>query len=165
MNTASRIRYNIEQILLPEMFYSNGALMLFKMMGAQGDSIMTLYHQAEQKNSLYKCPYTEKEFLESHMVYHTDDTSLLLLRIQMPEPEEPLLCRAIYLCFDQESSDTMLFLSEQSLSGDYCLCARPEDGMHVNFGSAPERYTDEFDYTADLFHSRAKISPLQVGAF
>ena len=36
MNTTSRIRYNIEQILLPEMFYSNGALMLFKMMGAQG---------------------------------------------------------------------------------------------------------------------------------
>ncbi len=156
MNTASRIRYNIEQILLPEMFYSNGALMLFKMMGAQGDAMMTLYRQAEQRNSSYKCPYTEKEFLESHMVYYDDSASSLLLRIQMPDPEEPCLCGAIYLCYDQDSSNTMFFLSEKNIGGTYNLCARKEGGTHINFGVSPSHYSDEFDHVAELFFKRAK---------
>ena len=114
----------------------------------------------EAANQDYHCPYSEAEFLESHTVYHAKDGETLVLRVQMPEPEDELLCRAVYLCFAQDSSDLLFFTSEKTKGSTYNLCARAKNGMHLCFGDAPERIQDEFDLAAELFERRHEIQPL-----
>lgn len=164
MNTVLSVRYDIEQHELPALYYSNRASFLLKMMGAQGDTIMQLYRRAEAQHPDYRCPYSEKEFLESHVVYkprrRKKATGLarcedvLILRVQLPEPEAPLHSRAVYLCYDQNSSDLLYLVSERTMTGSYVMCARLEDGTHVNYGPAPAEFKDEFDFAAELFMSR-----------
>ena len=160
MNTASSIRYKLEQRELPKLYYTDRAGFLFKMIGSQGSTIMDLYHREEAANQDYHCPYSEAEFLESHTVYHAKDGETLVLRVQMPEPEDELLCRAVYLCFAQDSSDLLFFTSEKTKGSTYNLCARAKNGMHLCFGDAPERIQDEFDLAAELFERRHEIQPL-----
>ena len=158
MNAASLVRYKLEQHDLPDLFFKNSSSFLLKMMGTQGTAIMDLYRQAEAKNKNYRCPYSEEEFLQSHTVFHDQSDDTLVLRIQMPEPEQPALSRAIYLCYAQKSSDQLFFTSEKAeKGGGYELYAWTSKGAHLSFGVAPEPAKEEFRLVARQFMGRRSI--------
>ena len=156
MQTDYSSRYECEHVLLPGQFYQNGAAAILHLMGTQGATLMRLYHQLEKEHRGYVCPYTEKDFQESHMLYHCEDDSALVMRIQMPTPEVSPLCRAIYLCLAKDSPRQMYFSSELMSDNNFALCSWTPEKTHLNYGRAPETYSDEFDRVAQIFFSTAK---------
>lgn len=56
------------------------------------------YDSVTAANPSYCYPYSENDFYANYRVYIRDNDSCMVLRVQMPTPEYPLLCRAVYLC-------------------------------------------------------------------
>ena len=74
----------------------------------------------------------------------------------MPEPENTLDCRAVYLCYSRIGSHNMLFSSELGRDGQYFLCGRDWDNRRLNFGLAPENSQDETDNVASYYWEMMK---------
>ena len=75
----------------------------------------------------------------------------MVLRVEMPEPEQPLLCRAVYLCYGTKGGYELYVTSELAEDGSYYICAWSDHGAHHNFGEAPADPNDEMDMAAELF--------------
>ena len=81
-------------------------------------------------------PYSQEQFKGEIIVLDEDE---LMIRLSLPEPEEPILCSDIYLLFSIEDLSkkryfTVELLERKWLRKSYCLCERKEDGFHCNYG-------------------------------
>ena len=83
--------------------------------------------------------------------YIRDNDSCIVLRVEMPEPERPLLCRAVYLCYGTKGGYELYVTSELAEDGSYYICVWSDQGAHYNFGDAPADPNDEMDMAAELF--------------
>ncbi len=157
MNANLKVRSFLEQEILPRSFYREGASVILKMIGTQGTTMMRMYKDAGKYLPGYQCPYTEKEFLESHMEYKQRKTkkSVLVIRVQMPAPEEAGQSRAAYFCYDKNSNMKKYFSSELANSGEYRLFEIFEDGHKHMLDGSEHLFLDEFDCVAAVCLAQA----------
>ncbi len=151
MDALEQVRYAVEQYALPALLYSSGPMLLLRMMGTQGAEMIKIYNSFGEKAEGFSCPYAEADFTETHTVFDREDDSVLVIRIEMPQPEQVLQSRAVYLCYGQKGGDNLYVTSELNTDGGFFLCGRLEDDIHVNFGAAPETGKKELEKVAALF--------------
>ena len=144
-------RYILEHKILPGIFYDEGPRLLSKFMLDGGKVMGDYYGRIAQATPSYECPYDNTDFFVSFRTYIRDAENCMILRIEMPEPERPLLCRAVYLCYGTRGGYDLYATSELAADGSHCLCAWSEDGYHINFGDAHEDPDKEMDSVVDLF--------------
>ena len=150
MDLEFHIRYFIEHKALPSNLYSEGARLLSRFMISGKNAVLDYYKKADATTS-YDCPFSLGDFDVNFRTYIRDDDSCMVLRIEMPEPEQPLLCRAVYLCYGTRGGYELYVTSELAEDGSYYICAWMERGQHINFGDAPADPSDEMDMAAELF--------------
>lgn len=150
MDLDFHIRYFIEHKALPSNLYSEGARLLSRFMISGKNAVLDYYKKADATTS-YDCLFTLDDFDVNFRTYIRDDDSCMVLRIEMPEPEQPLLCRSVYLCYGTRGGYELYVTSELAEDGSYYICAWTERGQHFNFGDAPADPSDEMDMAAELF--------------
>ena len=145
------IRYFLEHKALPNALYNEGARLIRHFLIEQGGYMLKQYNRFTGITPKYKCPYTDEDFKVNFRSYIRDQEMCMVLRLEMPEPEQPLLCRAIYLCYGTKGGYELYVTSEFAEDGNYYICAWNDAGYHFNFGEAPADPSDEMDMAADLF--------------
>ena len=136
----------VEQRVLPAEIYASGAMLLTRVLGDVNPVMEHYYAVAGAERP--KGPFSE-----THRVYYHDEISVLIIRIEMPEPEVALHSRAVYLCYNDKNSENLYFTSEQTEGGKCVLCCRPGSGTikRILCGDAPEGVAEEFDKVADNY--------------
>ena len=81
-------RLLVEQHLIPDALYSDGPMLLYRLMGDAKTEMRKFYSRAGLENS-------ELTVQENHRVYYRDEASVLVIRIGMPAPERVLQSKAI----------------------------------------------------------------------
>ena len=147
-------RYIVEQHLLPRRLYSSGALLLYEIMCCAPEVIRKMYAEAGSTESL-----TASMCIETHRVFYEKDSSLLVIRVGMPEPDEVLLSRAVYLCYHDRGGDPLYFTSERAADGTYFLCVRDSSGTRYLLGEAPKEAEEELCQVAQHYWSILKEKP------
>ena len=151
MKIDQAVRYYIEQSLLPTQLYSDGPAFISKFMEKLNRAIYQCYSEADAVVPGYTCPYTQKDFDVQYREYIAEKVSYLVVRVEMPAPENPLFCRAVYMCYSNYGSGELYFTSELNADGGFYLCAISEEGQRVNFGPSPIDSQEEFNYVSSLF--------------
>ena len=142
------VRYKIEHMLLPQMFYRYGLEFAAAMLQDKGllfRIVDSVFREHEIEN-----PYESSQFTTEGMRI-TD--SVFVLQITFPEPEEEPLCYRSYAIFDPEFTNRMYFCIEKGGAKSNELpfvCAWTEDGTHLNYGNCSFR--EDEDLTACLTH-------------
>ena len=86
MKKVRNARLHVEQHLIPAALYSDGPMLLYRLMGDATAEIRKFYSQAGIENP-------DLFVQENHRVYYREDTSVLVIRIGMPDPEDVLQSR------------------------------------------------------------------------
>ena len=145
MKKVRNTRLHVEQHLIPAALYSDGPMLLYRLMGDATAEIRKFYSQAGIEN-------LDLFVQENHRVYYREDTSVLVIRIGMPDPEDVLQSRAVYLCYCSKNGDNLYFSSELAEEGNYLLCCKPDSKIfHMICGDAPDDTQKEFDMVADCY--------------
>ena len=144
-------RYFLEHKALPKALYNEGASMLRSFLVERENFMMKQYDRLASFSAEYDCPYCNKDFEVNFRTYVRDQETCMVLRVEMPEPEQPLLCRAVYLCYGTKGGYKLYVTSELAEDGNYYICAWNEAAHHFNFGAAPADPSDEMDMAAELF--------------
>ena len=144
-------RYFVEHKGLPHAFYTEGCRLLSLLLAKEGQALRDYYTKLEGANPDYLCPYDADDFEVNYRTYIQDRDSCLVVRVEMPEPEDVRLCRAVFFVYGDHGSVELYFTSEFTEEGTYFLCAWDEEGAHFNFGDAPCDDSDEMDKVASLF--------------
>ena len=76
---------------------------------------------------------------------------MLIVRIEMPEPQNCGLCRAVYLCYRDRNGDNLYFTSELTDKGKYALYCRQETGRQLCCDDAPDDLAEELDLLANEY--------------
>ena len=102
-------------------------------------------------------PYSQEQYKAEIVVLNEDE---LMIRISLPEPEEPMLCSAIYLLFPIEDFSkkryfTIELLERKWLTKSYCLCERKEDGFHCNHGIISNNVKKREEKIINLFKEKS----------
>lgn len=142
-----QVRYFLEHKALPQALWNNREQLLLSLLRGNQKTMIGFYDRAEEVNPEYLCPYTAEQFSVSLREYVTDTGSVLIVRVAMPEPEVPLLCHTVYICFASNNCDDAYFTSELEQSGKHLLCAWTKEGVHMSFGEVPE---DDFAKVVEL---------------
>ena len=143
-----QVRYFLEHKALPQALWNNRAQLLLSLLREKQNAMIDFYSRAEEVNPEYQCPYTAEQFSVRLREYVSDEGSVLIVRVAMPEPEAPLLCHTVYICFAGNDCDDAYFTSELEQSGKQLLCAWSKEGVHMSFGEVPE---DDFAKVVELF--------------
>ena len=151
MTPEFNVRYFLEHKVLPVAFYGDGEHLKKTLLHDPKNVMLQFYEHAEDISNDYICPYGAEDFDLSLRTYIRNDQFCIVLRMGMPEVEEQLLCRAVYLCYGSDDNDAFYVTSELAENGEYFLCGWSNKGMHINFGEAPERKSEEIDQAAELF--------------
>lgn len=151
-------RYYLEHKALPNALYNEGPRLLNSFMLDGGKAMHSFYDRVTAANPSYCCPYSENDFYVNYRVYIRDNDSCMVLRVQMPTLEHPLLCRAVYLCYGTRGGYELYVTSERMEDGSYCICSWDECGQHHNWGDAPADPNAEMDMAADLFWRSIKYA-------
>ena len=144
MKKETNPRYAVEQRLLPEELYSSGPMLLSKIIGDANPVMQNVYKKAgaEATNS----------FFETHKVFYLDFASVLVIRVDMPEPSCPGECRAAYFCYCDRNGENLYFTSEKDSAGAFVLCCIPEGSIkHILCGKAPENTKEEMELVAKYY--------------
>lgn len=144
-------RYFLEHKALPNALYNEGARLIRSFLIDRGAYMLKQYNRLTEITPEYECPYTDEDFKVNFRSYIRDQEMCMVLRLEMPEPEQPLLCRAVYLCYGTKGGYELYVTSEFAEDGNYYICAWNDVGCHFNFGEAPSDPSDEMDMAADLF--------------
>lgn len=150
MDLDFHVRYFMEHKALPSNLYTEGMRLLSRFMISGGKAMLDYYAKAEESTP-FECNYNTEDFGINFRTYIRDNDSCMVLRIEMPEPERPLLCRAVYLCYGTRGGYELYVTSELAEDGTYYICAWDEQAQHFNFGDAPSDPSDEMDMAAELF--------------
>ena len=142
-------RKTVEHQIIPEALYSSGPLLMSKFLEDPRCHIKSFYYQNGFGNIFDL--FDADDFTESHAVYRHGTRSVFLIRVAMPAPESAPLCRAVYLCYNDQNGDDFYFTSELNKQGSFFLCGRDHDGTHILFGDAPATAKEEFDKVAEIY--------------
>ncbi len=153
MRDENMFRYRLEQRILPRSFYEGKENFLNSVLDKNGkffSDIITLF--APHESTIYN----EKDFTVTakHLSYREDDEvkkKLYLVIVDMPQPEEVLLCRRLYFCYEEFSKTAKYYTSELSLRGDYFMCAVNSNDTRSNYGKAPKDLELEFRKIGNMF--------------
>lgn len=145
------VRYLVEHVALRDALFSAGPRVILDFMDNPSPAMIELYKELGEETPGYECPYTEECFSEDHEVFDKGNDSVLIIRVFMPEPEEPLNCRAVYFCFSRLSGSNFYATSELTEKKTFFLCGWGEDNTHINFGDAPVTPDAEMKKVAELF--------------
>lgn len=153
-------RYYIEQTYLPQVVFSNEQL---------GEELLNGLLECDAKNmylmfsSVYKdrgeeCPYSEDQFvIRVEEVFGKDNsTNFCVITINMPEPEEMLLCSRIFICLEPALKNLRYFLVEKSFDDEYALCGKNGEGAHSNYGPAPGSEIEQFKKVCEIYEDYLK---------
>lgn len=150
MSLEFEARYFLEHKALPHTFYNEGTRLLSALILRKEAGVRGFYDRVVAANPDYTCPYCDSDFSVEYKKYF-DDVRYLVLRVGMPEPEERLLCRAVYFVFGEHGSYEQYITSELTAEGNYFLCTWFENGTHLVLDVAPDDSQDEMDAVASLF--------------
>lgn len=139
-------RYVVEQYLLPGELYTSGPMLMLRLMQDVNAVMEEVYAVAEAE-------YPGPVFSETHRVYYRDPGSMLIIRVEMHTPEEALLSRAVYFCYNDRNGENQYFTSELAATGKYFLCSRPDSDViqHMLICDAPGDANEEYDLVADRY--------------
>ena len=144
-------RYFLEHKALPNTLYNEGARLLHFFLIEKEQFMLKQYERLHAISPEYICPYVASDFEVSFRTYIREQETCMILRIEMPSPEQPLLCRAVYLCYGTKGGYELYVTSELAEDGNYYICAWNDAGYHFNFGETPADPSDEMDMAAELF--------------
>lgn len=151
MRREFRIRYFLEHKVLPVAFYGDGIHLRDSLLHSSTNTMYQFYEHAEETEYEYQCPYNESDFDVAIRTYIRGDNASIIIRVGMPEPEYPLLCRAVYLCYGADDSNAFYVTSELNENGGYYICGWSNRGIHINFGETATDPSDEMDLAAEIF--------------
>ena len=136
------VRYLLEHKFLPQVLFSaQGKKTVILLMNEHGSVLVRMMELLGSKlDPHYRCPYRAEDYRFSGRVYGGEDGTAksYVLRIDMPAPESPPLCHAVYICHDENCAHICYYTLEESLDGARCLCGWSPDGCHINYGPAGE---------------------------
>ena len=100
--------------------------------------------------------YSQEQFKGEVIVL---DEGELMIKLSLPEPEEPILCSEICLAFSVDDLLTKRYftvelLEKKWLRKSYCLCEREEDGFHCNYGIIPNNTKKREEKMIHLFYEK-----------
>ena len=140
--TLVELRYYFEQEILPRYYFESELSFVWELFEAyredaesNSNPLYDLILKMAEKQGI-DLPYSQEQFKGEIIVLDEDE---LMIRLSLPEPEEPILCSDIYLLFSIEDLSkkryfTVELLERKWLRKSYCLCERKEDGFHCNYG-------------------------------
>ena len=139
--TLVEIRYYFEHKILPQYYFEDTELFLSEILDTlnneedAGENIVyDLIYEMAQKNDI-EFPYSRNEYKAELFSLNEDN---YMIRICLPEPEEPLLCSYIYMMFYTEDLSkiryfTVELLEKKKRKNLYCLCEWEQNGFHKNY--------------------------------
>jgi len=139
--TLHELRYHFEHELLTKYYFEKTVPFLAEMFESYGNEdeidnfLYDMIKELAEKNNI-DFPYSEEQYKVDLCNLNEED---FMIRISLPEPEEPLLCSYIYLVFPIEDFSgkryfTVELVEEERKKKTYCLCEWEEDGFHRNHG-------------------------------
>ena len=177
--TLARLRYHFEHSALPRYFYEDPANMLeaLDQVGA-----FTLFASLADENGVVY-DYAAEDFAQA--LYASDDGTLLL-RLDLPQPENTPDCYRIYMLYNPETQAAAYYTleydalavglgggSQSELSESAFLCGWDADGTHRNYGgvNVPKKGIGEYDDAlyaeavrlAGLAGVSPELTPFQFG--
>lgn len=119
------VRYYMEHVRLPQDYF-NGQATEWEWQFTQE----VLYDYAKNLSELngLKMPYQKMDY---HVSVESSNKGYKLHKITLPEPEEPQLCKEIYLMYNNDCSKQMYFTLERGQSEkEYLLCSWDNQENH-----------------------------------
>ena len=149
----NEFRYRLEQKILPNTFYKDKDKFLDSVLDKGGKFFSDLFVLFAPPESAV---YDENDFTVSaiKLDYRDEDdkkTEIYIVIVDMPTPEEMLLCRRLYFCYEEKSDTARCFTSELSFTGDYYLCSVIIGEEKGDYGIAPEDTEIEFRKIGNTF--------------
>lgn len=146
-----KIRYILEQELLPQMLFSeNGSNMINTILREKGSFFTTcLRFLAEEEKT--KAEYKGTDFAIQPVPLFDDDKNLVfaVIIVDMPKPKQASLCSRLFICHDGQFKNVFYYMVEKSF-GSPMLCGRDKDGNHLNYGPAPKDIKEQFQRVVQL---------------
>lgn len=158
--TLVELRYYFEQQLLPKYYFEDGLSFVWELFEAyredaeiNSNPLFELISKLAEKQGI-ELPYSQEQFKGEVIVL---DEGELMIRLSLPEPEEPILCSDIYLAFSVDNFSKKRYfivelLERKWLRKTYCLCEREENGFRCNYGIIPNSIKKREDIIIHLFY-------------
>lgn len=123
MGSRTDFRQIVEQAIIPDILYTDGPMLLMRILGNPLPEIKRFYSLAGTDD------FCLKGYQEHHIVFYQGMMSLLVICIQMPRPIQAPHCRAVYLCYCSHNGENLYFTSELNRAGTFSLVARQEEHL------------------------------------
>lgn len=161
--TLCKLRYYFEHKFLRKYYFENTVPFLAEMFEVYGNEeddtdnfLYNMIREAAEKNDI-EFPYSKEQYKVDLYPLNEDD---FMIRIRLPEAEEPLLCTHIYLLFPIEDFSkkryfTIELVERKGKRKHYCLCEWEEDGFHANYGYLPNSIEKIEDKIISLFYKES----------
>ena len=143
--TTAEVRYQFEHSMLRRYFYDNPANMLGFL---ADDDLYTLWESVATENGA-PVVYSPSDYAEH---WYVCDDGTQLLQIELPQPDDNLLCYRIYFLYNPQTGQAGYYTMEyDNFMGDACFaCMWDADGTHYDFGPVDVLYKDDPNYAQEL---------------
>lgn len=143
-----QLKYVFEQRSFPFVFFGKPDEVISLVLKSRDDL-------RENLNNLLKGNYFSPEMISAYSVVprfflDPDNSFCCIVKMILPDPEDTLLGKYIYLCYDSSDNAAGYFIAELSAAESLELCARTKTLAHVNFGEMPES-EDEYQVILKCF--------------
>ena len=148
-------RYYFEHTYLPKMLSGRGAKVeLIEIEMLQGYKLVTMVDNIGMRNG-FKCPYDASNYTVTTETVksHGNMPEYTVLTIKMPPPEQATLCSHVYICYEKDMENIRYYTLELSFDDRYVLGGWDGNGVHYNYGTAPETGKSCFDKVCNLYES------------
>ncbi|MCD7815926.1 MAG: hypothetical protein LUH12_04285 [Bacteroides sp.] len=152
------LRITVEQQLIPNLFYMNGASMLDSILERQGEFFTNVCFMADSENLL---AYNERDFKIEPRGFRSGDYNIYVIIADMPRSCEPDECRRIYFFYEESTGLLRYCTSEMVSDGTYALYKLLPNGSHKRidgaFGDSADDKEKEFIAAAREFLKHFKV--------
>ena len=152
--TAAQIRYSFEHNMMPRYYYERPENVL------NGLEEVGLYYLWETVCVENGCDPTYPE--EDYKEHWYTSGSGTIVQVELPEPDENLLCYRIYFLYDPENDRTAYYTMESEVltPGSGMICMWDAEGTHTLFGAAPALDRNSEDYEEGLRKEAETVAEL-----
>jgi hypothetical protein len=163
----AKIRYVVEHKILPNILFSVGPRFVIDMAKDASENLYELYRLNQRHIPSYQCPYSPKDFSSRLFIFATGNnfqSYAVIVCLNMPKPEDQLLCYRIYLCWESSTERIAYFTVERDTNCGYpMLCRWTKSGNHINYGPSPNNAEEELKSVCFFFNYGTDISKEQYG--
>ena len=155
----NQIRYYFEQNFIPQSLFNEEVrvVMLRMLLESGGEALFSVFNNMCKQEG-EECPYSVEQFKVKPQIIVAKDEApeFLVIKIDMPEPEDMPLASRIFLCIDVENIDVentnpACFMVEKSFDDISALCGRDANGNHLNYGDSPETEEEQLKKVCELY--------------